>query len=196
MTGAQPSPYPRPMRHPAAPPSALALMASGPGHELALRRRGYVVAEATADAPAAPAPPVPRAAPAPGATAPAPVRTADTPPLADGTPTPAPPSPRASAAPRGASAAERMRATRARRREGRCVPRIELAAEHLERLIRVGLLPATQRDDQVAIGEAIRRVIEGAAGDKNGGPFRLIGCAHSALEQGMDSVASDERTQP
>jgi hypothetical protein len=58
------------------------------------------------------------------------------------------------------NAAERMRRTRGRRRDGfRCVG-VEIHVDEVERLIELGLLEAEHRHDPEAIAEALYKVLE------------------------------------
>ena len=54
-----------------------------------------------------------------------------------------------------ATAADRMRATRERRRRGAVLVEVEVDAGMLDRLIAVGMLSADQRTDREAVGAAL-----------------------------------------
>jgi Arc/MetJ family transcription regulator len=63
-----------------------------------------------------------------------------------------------------ATASERMRATRERRRRGSVLVEIEVNAAILDRLIATGMLSAEQRVDREAVGAALLRSVRAPAG--------------------------------
>ncbi len=121
----------RPMRHRFF--TGWVLVPANPGHADALRRRGFIDAVEPADAP--------------------PLRATDV--MAEATPSPPAAPSGAALVVRARSAAERMRASRARRREGKRMVRLELGKAEIAALVRAGLLADAARDDPAAIGEAI-----------------------------------------
>lgn len=64
---------------------------------------------------------------------------------------------------RRAAAAERMRHSRARRRDGFRTVLIDIHQRQVDELIRRGLLPPERVGDPVAIGEAAGKLLDAAA---------------------------------